>query len=109
MLNNVDYSITANGSIIKDGNEYFPEQLIYYSNLLDMIYKKRCWEQLSDDAKIIAHFACSNDSVKLLTTKEGWTRERLIASFFRIKWGRLRVKKAIIEIKEFLKLSSKEI
>lgn len=107
----IEYGIevlTVNGGIVQSSKEVFPDELLYYIDLVKMVYKKQCWDSLSDDARIIINWLCWAPDAELLalcgTPKLGKVTEKRVAMLFRKKWGYLRVKAAIKEIKKFISI-----
>jgi len=89
-----------------NGDCTYPTELIYYRDIVALIDKRNYFSQMSCDAKDIISFVCLSEigEVKRLcgSPTTGKITARRVAKHFRMMWGRLRVKKAMREIRNLL-------
>ena len=88
----LEYSITTHGGILgidglKDDmnrlREYYPQPLVHYPDIVQILYQVQMWSSLSDEAKIMLDYCLYNTP----RSKSGMKLSQVIRSIFNRKWG----------------------
>lgn len=95
------FSLNVNGAINNDDDrsEYWPRHLIYYRDILQIIYQVQQWQKLSDEARVMIDYIL-NEEVK---SYPGYPLDKALYKIFRPQWGQVRLNDVILEVKRFYK------
>ena len=97
-----------NGSVNVKGDEVYPQELVYYRHIEVLIDKRDFYQKMSKDALAIVNFICLSDTALLEklcgSKKKKVVTAKRVAKFFRGKWGRVRTREAMDEIKKLLSI-----
>ncbi len=85
--------MTLNGK-----EEYYPQSLVYFPDIVQILYEVQMWTSLSDEAKIMLDY-CLYQTPK---TKSGIRLGLAVRNVFNRKWGQTKTDRAFREVKRFL-------
>ena len=95
-----EQQITTNGAImtLNGKEEYYPQSLVYFPDIVQILYEVQMWTALSDEAKIMLDY-CLYHKPK---TKSGIKLGLSLRNVFNPKWGQTKTDRAFREVKRFL-------
>jgi len=98
--------INSNGHIDVEGGAYCPDQMLTQLEIERFIDRHNYYEGMCQEAKAIISFVTKGNAKELNrlcgSPKNALINEERVSAYFRRKWGRRRVAKAVSQIKKLL-------